>query len=347
MATTTTPYSFYQVANINVINSGYSAGDIVFNKTRKEITVFGPNSAATVYAGGLTSATFANQILTIVDNTGTSLTVDLNDFATVQEVTGLLGSYYNKTQVDGLLNNKANKATSLSGYGITDAYTKTEVDETVEAIGERIDGVENSISALPSYTIKQATTAENGYSATYQLYTVTGDTETAVGAKINIPKDMVVESGSLVKGTWNGEQFTESTTGTGLAIKLVIANATNDVLYINVANLVDTYSGSTYISVNGYTISINTTELDKAYLSLANGGTVAGQVRVSKPITPSTNSVDIGTIQNKFRTVYATTFSGNATSATKATKDGNDNVIVDTYATKTALAEAGYWKELA
>ncbi len=39
-----------------------------------------------------------------------------------------LTDYYNKTQVDTALSGKANKATSLSGYGITDAYTKTQVD---------------------------------------------------------------------------------------------------------------------------------------------------------------------------------------------------------------------------
>ena len=39
-----------------------------------------------------------------------------------------LTDYYNKTQVDTALSGKANKATTLSGYGITDAYTKTQVD---------------------------------------------------------------------------------------------------------------------------------------------------------------------------------------------------------------------------
>ena len=35
---------------------------------------------------------------------------------------------YNKTQINQLLKSKADTATTLSGYGITDAYTKTEVD---------------------------------------------------------------------------------------------------------------------------------------------------------------------------------------------------------------------------
>lgn len=40
-----------------------------------------------------------------------------------------LTDYYNKTQVDAALSGKANAATSIAGYGITDAYTKSETDE--------------------------------------------------------------------------------------------------------------------------------------------------------------------------------------------------------------------------
>ena len=63
-----------------------------------------------------------------------------------------------------------------------------------------------------SYTIKQGTTT--------------------VGV-IDIPKDMVVESGSVVT---NPEGQPE-----GTYIKLVLANAANDELFINVGNLVDIY----------------------------------------------------------------------------------------------------------
>ena len=35
---------------------------------------------------------------------------------------------YTKTEVDGLLDDKANAATTIAGYGITDAYTETEVN---------------------------------------------------------------------------------------------------------------------------------------------------------------------------------------------------------------------------
>lgn len=46
----------------------------------------------------------------------------------------------------------------------------------------------------------------------------------------------------------------------------------------------------------------------------------------------TTNSFDLGSSSKKWANVYATTFNGNATSATKATQDGNGNVITTTYA---------------
>ena len=41
--------------------------------------------------------------------------------------------YYTRTQVDGKISAKADKSSTLIGYGITDAYTKTEVDGKIAA----------------------------------------------------------------------------------------------------------------------------------------------------------------------------------------------------------------------
>ena len=39
---------------------------------------------------------------------------------------------YTKSEIDALLSLKANKATTLAGYGITNAYTKTQVDTEIQ-----------------------------------------------------------------------------------------------------------------------------------------------------------------------------------------------------------------------
>ena len=82
-----------------------------------------------------------------------------------------------------------------------------------------------------------------------------------VGVSIDIPKDMVVQSGSIVTGIWNNNVFTEDAqqpgSGTDKALKLIIANQSTPI-YINVADLVDAYTAGTGISIsNANQISVN------------------------------------------------------------------------------------------
>lgn len=91
---------------------------------------------------------------------------------------------------------------------------------------------------------------------------------TQVGVAINVPKDMVVESGEIVVGTWSDGTFTPSTSGKGKALKLVIANGGGTV-YIDVADLVDVYTGST-----GTTVNITIDSSNKISAALVNGSIV-------------------------------------------------------------------------
>lgn len=87
------------------------------------------------------------------------------------------------------------------------------------------DGLKVVIPAAAEYTIEKA--AESGeYAAVYALK----KDGVQVGASINIPKDMVVESGSVVE---NPEGQAE-----GTYIKLVLQNV-DEPLYINVGSLIE------------------------------------------------------------------------------------------------------------
>lgn len=79
----------------------------------------------------------------------------------------------NKTAADGsisdlsdaitnLSTNKADKATTLAGYNISDAYTKTEVDAIIQAEEDRAEAAEQSIADDLSDETTRATTAEQG-----------------------------------------------------------------------------------------------------------------------------------------------------------------------------------------
>ena len=58
-------------------------------------------------------------------------------------------SVYTKDETNALLNDKADKATTIAGYGITDAYTKTEVDAKVSGV-YRYRGTVSTYADLPS-----------------------------------------------------------------------------------------------------------------------------------------------------------------------------------------------------
>lgn len=76
---------------------------------------------------------------------------------------GLVGAH--ETAVNEALSGKADKATTISGYGITDAYNKTEIDATIETIttnlNTKISGteVDTKIATAKEETLNEAATA--------------------------------------------------------------------------------------------------------------------------------------------------------------------------------------------
>lgn len=70
-----------------------------------------------------------------------------------------------ETSVNTSLDNKADKATTLAGYGITDAYTKTEIDSTVTTLTENLNtkissaDADDKIAAAKTEILDDAATA--------------------------------------------------------------------------------------------------------------------------------------------------------------------------------------------
>lgn len=90
-----------------------------------------------------------------------------------------------ETAVNEALANKADKATSLEGYGITDAYTKTEIDASLKAVTDNLntkvsaDEVDTKIATAKTETLEEAASA----------------TSTALEARIGgIPADTTIKS---------------------------------------------------------------------------------------------------------------------------------------------------------
>ena len=94
-------------------------------------------------------------------------------------------------------------------------------------------------AAADTYTMTKLGTASSGAAASYKLQKYVGGTGTAVdvGATIDIPKDMVVESGQIVTKGAPGPDDPWPYAGT--FIELTLANASEDKLYIDVAGLIE------------------------------------------------------------------------------------------------------------
>jgi hypothetical protein len=166
-------YEFYQVSSDNQITGTeidmYPVGSIVFNKKRREITVVsnkmtnpdGSHNNA-IYGGGLASADVSEdgKTLQITDFQGHTLNFSLSNYVTTSVLATELAKYYTLNQVDTLLSNKADKSTTLTGYGITDAYTKDEIDNKITATEKQLFVL---IGVVPNHdSLYDITAIDNG-----------------------------------------------------------------------------------------------------------------------------------------------------------------------------------------
>ena len=103
------------------------------------------------------------------------------------------------------------------------------------ALSLAADGLKVTIPevTVPEYSMKKLDAATAGMSASYQL-TKDG---TGIGAVIDIPKDMMVKSGSVQ--TYEAGSLPAGVTEPGTYIVLVLNDAAETKLYINVGNLIE------------------------------------------------------------------------------------------------------------
>lgn len=180
---------------------------------------------------------------------------------------------------------------------------------------------------VPEYSISKSDDASSGeYAAVYRL-TKDGS---PVGAAINIPKDMVIESGEVKTVETPDDPYSGAQVGDKY-IDLVIANKSNSHLYIPVNDLVDVYTaGDAYINISGQTISLNYEPLKNQIVLDAStafdiNGIKAGISSNSQSIETLTESVEalqatVGDASNGLAKDVAdlkTTVAGHTTSISK------------------------------
>ena len=160
------------------------------------------------------------------------------------------------------------------------------------------------VSAL-KISLTVAGTPTSDYLKTYILSQGTNE----IG-RIDIPKDLVVKSGSLVHGTWTDNTFTEDPKGPDTALKLIIANQEEPV-YINTKDLVDYYTAGNGIDIDNThnTIALKLDANGEPFLTVGvNGLKLDGvQVAIDKAVNDAKldGSDGISIASNKVKAVAA------------------------------------------
>lgn len=119
---------------------------------------------------------------------------------------------------------------------------------------------------VPAYTLTKSTSTD--YAAVYHLQKDGAN----VGEAINIPKDMVVESGKVVWGSYSDGTFTPATDKKNATpyVELTLANSTANKIYIAVADLVNEHKAGTGISITNNTDGTRTIALTATYDTMVN-----------------------------------------------------------------------------
>lgn len=107
----------------------------------------------------------------------------------------------------------------------------------------------NGTVESPEYIIKKLDTATDGFSASYQLQKTVGEDSTLVGDIVNIPKDLVVQSGSIQTVTEADVPYSGAQIG-DTYIDLVLNDPDSSHIYIPTKGLVDTSNFATAESVS-------------------------------------------------------------------------------------------------
>lgn len=126
-------------------------------------------------------------------SSGESITVSNMDAGVSRSRTGTMGYYYNGSRSSSVdISNKANKATTLAGYGITDAYTQEQTKTAILAALASAPYLQRiTVEKLPDvsvasanviYVIRTDSESENNKYTEYML--INGEWEITGGSEI-------------------------------------------------------------------------------------------------------------------------------------------------------------------
>lgn len=158
------------------------------------------------------------------------------------------------------------------GTGIEGTTLTIAINDINSKIGEGFDSTNTVAKALADLEDAMTVTVEKAqdsgdYAAVYVIKQGGTTLET-----INIPKDQFVKYAAVVKGTWNGDEFTPDPEGADEAIEIQFQVEGQAPIYINVKDLVNMYVGDKGIEIVGDKVSVKISSDSEAFLTVDTNG---------------------------------------------------------------------------
>lgn len=203
--------------------------------------------ASTTASGDLAAdvATLQGQVADLISKVGTAAQGDTTPatglYALIDEVKALAEGKVSSVSA-------ADQSVTIGGTATAPTVGVAISADEGNALSLAADGLKVTTPEIPEYSLKKLDTATTGMSASYQL-TKDG---TGIGAVIDIPKDMMVKSGSVQ--TYETGSLPAGVTEAGTYIVLVLNDAAETKLYINVGNLIEYVTSG---SANGDMVFVN------------------------------------------------------------------------------------------
>ncbi len=166
-------------------------------------------------------------------------------------------------------------------------------------------------AAAAEYTITKQAEAEDGYLATYQLF----KDSTAVGDKINVPKDFLVKGASIKTVATADQPYEGAKVGDkyiDFEINVKSGSATTEHLYLPVQELVDAYVGDNQGIVLGANNTFSLKIKAGSALSVSNDGLdIAEASQSAKGTMSAADKTKLDGISAEAKKVEASATNGN------------------------------------
>lgn len=252
-----------------------------------------------------------------------------NDTEAIEALETLVGNTAVSTQISNAIDaaKETLVATVTAGdNSITVAGTTTNPTVAVKiskdsgnALSVVDDGLKVTVPASTDYTVQVTESSPAGYA---KAYTIT-QASTGLNTTINIPKDMVVQSGTVETDPDEQEP--------GTYLVLTLANATSDKIYINVGSLIEYVTSG---SEEGDQIFITISPDHKVTATLATGS-------VTKEQLVSTVQTTLNKADSALQSGDITTGSANGTIAVKGSDITVTGLKSAAFSDATAFENAG------